>query len=155
MKSFFLYTICLLFLFSCHSDNNITITPIDIELDYAPLDKMIYYVVSNYKQLSKEELLKVLEDYIQLNCSEREIKQYEYYILSFYKKTFGVNYRKYIVEKRYEQAETPIISEHKDKNIALICYKKLKQHDDMWEYYRILYDKDSIILVKTDTIQIK
>lgn len=142
------------------SDNKVTITPIDFELDYVPVSKMMYYEVSNYEQLSKEELLKVLEDYVQLNCSENEIKQYQWYYLCFYKKSFWVDYRKYLEEKRSRQDEFPIISEQKHNNIVLFYYNKLDKHSDMWEYRRILYDRklygdnSEIALEKRDTVKI-
>ncbi len=146
------YLSCSLFLVSCHSDSNIIINPIDLELDYAPVDKMKYYEISNFERLSNEDLLQTLEDYVRSNCSENEIKQYEYYTLSFYKKSVGVDYRQYILEKRKEQAEFPIIEEQKENNIALIYFRKLDERKDVWSYSRILYNNDSILLIKEDTI---
>jgi hypothetical protein len=140
----------------CGSKHQITITPIDLELmDYPPLYRMNYYEVSNYERLSKDELLELLENFVQVNCPENEIAQYELYFISFYKKSLGVDYRQYIVEKRYHWDEFPVISEQKDKNVALFYYNKLNKDNEIRLYHRILYDKSSAVLEKTDTVQIK
>jgi len=156
---FFLFIGCL----AC-GNKELTITPMGGHIYHMggeenPLStEFQYYTIDNYKYLTPDSLYTALNTYINSRYSYDKIigniGENGEFVAFFYKKDLFENYEKYLRDAIH--SETGSIYEKSHKLVAKIyCLRWMMKNENYVVFYTVLYDKDSIILSKTDALEIK
>lgn len=155
-----------LFISSCKNDKELVIEPIDQNLN--PTDSLLlksskniisidafeYFQISDYESYSKKELLEKLNGFVKENYAVKyKINRYNTYTILFYKKSFFINYKNEINKDRIDP-EFGFFSDYKNMQIAMIYFNKINNSNN-YLLSSVLYDKDSILIEKVDTIKLK
>lgn len=145
--------VCFLGLTSC-DNQKLEIKPIDKELNDKAEYGIQYFEISNYNNFSNEELMNELENFEKNSNKKRDLKSYTMFQVLFYKKSIFANYEKYVYETARDN-EFGGIKGFEDNLIAKIYYYKGNLKKDKYDYKRILYNNNSIVFEKKDTIPTK
>ncbi len=153
MKKIIIILLCCQCVVSC-KNKNMEIEPIIKEFNDSAKYGIQYFEISDYKNLSAEELVTKLEDFEKMINKSRKYKIYTNFQVLFYKKSLFANYKNHIYETA-EENEFGGIEGYNDNIISKIYYYKEDPKSDNYLYTRIIYNKDKIILEKKDTISFK
>ncbi|MCP9611088.1 hypothetical protein [Coprobacter tertius] len=137
----------------CHgcSDENVSIEPIGDSGRYKMgNDEFQYYTVANYKNCSPDSLLKILCNFCRQKHLTKSVAQNDFVSIFFYEKTLFADYQEHISDAI--RSETGSIDKYSRNLIAKIYYLKIA-HDKNVVLTKIIYNKDSIILLKRDTLE--
>ncbi|MDR7212197.1 hypothetical protein [Flavobacterium piscis] len=130
------------------------IESIDKELNDKAEYGIQYFEISNYENLSNDELINKLEDFEKNYNLNRKLEAYSMFQVLFYKKTMFANYQKYAYETARDN-EFGGIEGFEDNLVSKIYYYREDSNKNQLRYTRILYKNDSIILEKKNMISIK
>lgn len=130
------------------------IEAIDKELNEKAEYGIQYFEISDYKDLSNDELANQLELFEKEFNRDRKIEAYDMFQVLFYKKSLFANYEKYVYETARDN-EFGGIEGFEDNLICKIYYHREHPKENKYLYARIIYNNDSIALEKKDTILIK
>ena len=116
-----------------------------------------YYTIANYENIAPDSLYNILNSYIKQKTSYGNIVNnienncFCSFGAFFYKKSLFANYEKYISDAKY--SEMGGIAEHRDNLLAKIyAFGNYDEHKHI-VFSSIIYNKDSIIFLKRDTIK--
>jgi len=113
-------------------------------------DEFQYYTIANYKHIAHDSLYKELNIYIHSEYPYEMTGNNGLFTAFFYKKSLFVNYQKHISDAI--RSEFGSIYGHNDNLIAKIYC--IERKDDQYPVFTtVLYDKDIILLAKSDTIK--
>jgi hypothetical protein len=113
-----------------------------------------YYQVSNYEELSDDELELKLDAFIIETYKIKEPANYNELSILFYKKQEGINYSKQLYESARDN-QNGMLEEHKSNLVSIIRIERIKEVDDRLIRHKIFYKKDKDAIERTDTLSIK
>ena len=132
------------------SNKNVSIEPIGDSGRYKMgNDEFQYYTIANYKNRSPDSMLAMLSNFCSRKHLIRPVAQDEFVSIFFYKKTLFANYQEHISDAI--RSEMGSIDEYSQNLMAKIYYFKTA-HEKNVVLTKIIYSKDSIILLKRDTL---
>lgn len=129
------------------------IESIDKELNDKAEFGIQYFEISNYRNLSNDELIDQLEVFEKKYNLNRRLESYNMFQVLFYKKSIFANYGKYVYETARDN-EFGGIEGFEDNLICKIYYYKESPKENKYLYTRIIYDNDSIGLEKKIQFQL-
>ena len=109
-----------------------------------------YYQISNYENLSNEELMDKIDAFIKQEFLDKGKYNFTAY---FYEKNFFINYKNHLNEDEIDSERGHLLN-YRSKMRAIFCCddsddKKIKI------YTKTIYDHDKLVLEKEDTISVK
>ena len=154
-------------LFSCANPDNMSIEPIDKELNerlitgerlrpelFSRTDLLQYYQVADADGLPPEDVQHKLDTFISTTYKLVDISKANSFTVFFYNKKMTVDYSENLYESVRDN-ENGAISGQEDNLLDVVTFQKIKGSDDKLLRYRIQYNDGTPVLDLKDTLEIK
>lgn len=152
---------------ACSRNTKLVVEPINEELNhnfltgermdtnyFSTRDVMQYYQVSKYRGLPDHQILKQLDSFAIATYSSKKLDQLQKLSLLFYKKQMLVNYNDHLYESARDN-DNRRLEGYADQLLAAIIFERIKENPKRMSYYRLLYDKNKLLIKAGDTILVK
>lgn len=112
-----------------------------------------YYQVSNYNNLSNNNLLIELESFVKNKYPNQEIEKHDNISILFYKKRILMNYDVNTIYESARDNEMGSIYGYENNLVSKILYCKENSKKEK-TFIRIMYNKHNVVLSKEDIIKL-